>query len=346
MKIALWKHPSNPDNVRAYINGVEGLPKTAKAYLQAKGKGSALVCNPESCRPVVMDALHAAGLLGKGRDVPSVDFSVYTEYGAVPRRKKASTASPNHIPNPGAGGADHTAEAELLDLSTIKVPDEVTITIDHREPKELLDLFDGLPNVTVELAELPVGDILLNGRIAIERKCCTGDRTDFEASIIDDEKRLFFQSEKLRLDDSITPIVLLEGPVYENSRSMLIQQIDGAVSFLTAIQGLSVVNTLSIRHTAYFALKLATHDRSGLGYDLALRPKKPKLLSDQLAFTLEGMPGISANTAKKIAEVYPSLAAVCSATREDLLKIPGMGPKRLEGVWAILHGEGVGDTAV
>lgn len=229
-------------------------------------------------------------------------------------------------------------EANRLDLSTIKVPEEVLIEIDHREPDSLFAEFDGLENVRIERVDLDAGDIIINKRIVIERKCCTGARTDFEASIVDDDKRLFFQSEKLRLIDDMTPVIMIEGPVHQNSRTMLIQQIDGALSFLTVLQGLSVLNTLSLRHSAYMILKLATHDRSGLGYELSLRPKKPKALSDQMAFVLEGAQGISSKTAKALAGKFPTLSQLSAASREDIKTVAGMGPKRVDSLWKLIHG--------
>src|SRR5690606_5466971 len=100
-----------------------------------------------------------------------------------------------------------------LDLATIKVPEPVSIVIDHREPSELVELLRGLPNVEVEHRALDLGDILINDRVIVERKCCdrASGGTDFEASVIEDGKRLFNQSERLKFADDMMAVILLEG---------------------------------------------------------------------------------------------------------------------------------------
>ena len=100
-----------------------------------------------------------------------------------------------------------------------------------------------------------------------------------------------------------------------------------------------MINTLKLNHSAYMILKLAVHTKSGLGYDLALRGKKPVQLSNQLAFTLEGLPGISAKTAKALADKFGTMAGLVAATQQEILTVPGLGKKRLEGIWRVLHGE-------
>ncbi|WP_304526926.1 hypothetical protein [Halomonas sp. I5-271120] len=106
--------------------------------------------------------------------------------------------------------------------------------------------------------------------------------------MVDDDHRLFFQSEKMRLAEDIVPIVLLEGCAHEHSRGMLDQAVDGMLSYLITLQKMNVLTTYSLTHTAYMVLKLATHDRSGLGYEPPLRGKKPRQQRDQLSFVLEG----------------------------------------------------------
>lgn len=342
MKVAIWKNPSNPSIRRAYLNAIPALPKEAKAFIQPKGQGSQLVVRPDTYTDAVLQALQSRGVPSSPGEITKTPFSVFEGLAAKTKaktsKKPAARTLPPHLMDAGRNSISRTAESNALELMSIEVPEPVSIVIDHREPKELFEEFEGLDNVELKSAELAVGDMLINDKIVIERKCCTGNRTDLEASIVDDSKRLFFQSEKLKLTPGIVPVVILEGPAHENSRSMLIQQIDGAISFLVTIQQIAVLNTLSLRHTAYTALKLAVHERSGLGYELGLRPKKPKLLSDQLAFVLEGVPGISATTSKALANRFPTLAALTSATQAEIGEVSGMGPKRVAGLWSLLHG--------
>lgn len=346
MRIAIWQHPTRANITRAYLNNLPCLPSGAKAFLAPAGKGVALTVQPPNLWDEVAYALVDAGVIGEPDDLASLPFS------EVQARASAPQSAPRSTPKAKtAGGAFGRApardapgtrlpEAEALDLSSIPVPDPVVLRIDHREPDALFAAFEGLPNVTIERVELPVGDIEINGRYLVERKSCTETtgRTDFEASVVDDDKRLFFQSEKLRLEPDCIPIVLLEGPPHEHSRGMLVQAVDGMVSFLISIQRLSVITTYSLHHTAYMLLKLAAHDQSGLGYEIPLRANKPRQHNDQLVFVLQGLPGVSANMAVRLAERFGSLAALASASDAELLQVAGMGPKRLAQIKPLLQG--------
>lgn len=353
MRITLWHPPQNPQRVRAYLNHMERLPQDVKAFVVPHGNGVKLSVSDAAATPAVLEALHEAGVLSEGQPLEAVPFSVFEERaqpgagkaGRATRAKRPGSSPSNRAPARSLSGS-RLGEAEVLDLATIPVPDPVLIRIDHREPAALFDALEGLPNVTVERVELALGDIEIQGRetcYVIERKCCaeTGARTDFEASVVGDDKRLFFQSEKLRLEQGITPVVLLEGAVHDNSRGMLVQAIDGMLSFLVTIQRMNVINTYSLHHTAYVLLKLAAHDRSGLGYEPPLRGRKPAGLprEAQLAFVLEGMPGVSGNIARLLAERFGSMAALVAASEADLAAVPGMGPKRVAQIRAILRGD-------
>lgn len=148
---------------------------------------------------------------------------------------------------------DRATEALNLDITSIKMVGPITIKVDYREPDSLSELLSHHPQTTVERISLDLGDILVEdragNRLIIERKRCdtTTEKNDFEASVQVDG-RLFDQSERLKMeagasDRQVIPVFLLEGDVYGNSGSMLCQQIDGALSFLSAVQKVSVLPT-------------------------------------------------------------------------------------------------------
>ncbi len=342
MRFAIWQHPTRSNVKRVYINELPCLLSGVKAYIEPRGKGVSLRFTDPTIQDDVEEALVEAGVVASVHDIPSLPFSAFEALAASPAAAKARSRGANiqrRCPSRTQTGTRHS-EAEALDLSTIVVLGPVHISIDHREPAALFELFQGLTNVQVKRVELPVGDIQINGKYVIERKSCTEteSRTDFEASVVDDSKRLFFQSEKLRLEDGIVPIVILEGCAHEHSRGMLVQAVDGMLSYLVSVQKLNVLTTYNLTHTAYFALKLATHDRYGLGYEPPLRGKKPRLQADQLAFVLEGLPGVSSNLAKRLADHFGSLNALALATDDQLRAVPGMGPKKLDQIRGVLRG--------
>jgi ERCC4-type nuclease len=206
----------------------------------------------------------------------------------------------------------------------------------------------------VIVGSLSIGDIAINRRegaaagstdpadyaILVERKDCTRSPTDFEASILEDGKRYFHQSENMKLAEAMG-VILLEGDVYGNSTRMdLIQQVDGALTFAAAIQRMSVLPTLSVRHSAYVVLKLAQHQRYGLGYELGLRAEKPKAALDRAAFVLEGIPGVNAALARALLAHFGSVRAVTAANPAELKNVAGIGPKRAQEIYDVLNGTG------
>lgn len=343
MHIILWSPKANPAIKHAYLHGLPCLSGGEKAYLAPAKVGVKLHVSDASLRPQVIEHLVEAGIVPPGEGAfESMRFSDIEAVATAkpPRQRSAPTQRParNNV------NTRHN-EAEQLDLSSIPVPDPIYLRIDHREPSALFEMFAALnnPNINVERVELPVGDIEIQGEstsYVIERKACApGEgRTDFEDSITGEGKRLFFQSEKMRLEEGIVPIVLLEGCAHEHSRGMLLQQVDGMLSYLITLQKLNVITTYNLTHTGYFLLKLAAHDRSGLMTPPALRGKKPRQQIDQLAFVLEGMPSVSTGLAQELAARFGSLAALCQASEKELLAIKGLGPKRLGQIKAVLYG--------
>lgn len=240
-------------------------------------------------------------------------------------------------------------EASKLDLSRVRFKASVTIEVDHRETKLMTTLLQEHPEVTILRAHLDVADYRIKdaegNELLVERKRCTysgQQKTDFENEV-QSGARLFEQSERLKFiaansDHQIIPILLLEGDVHTNSGSMLVQQIDGALSFLAAVHKLSIWSTHSARHSAYTLLKLASHFQEGT-YAL---PKsnhgpKPKVLFDQKLHLLESLPGVSSVIAEALLAEFGSVAKVMQATEQQLAKVKGVGPKTSRSIFRVIN---------
>lgn len=238
------------------------------------------------------------------------------------------------------------AEAMNLDVASIKMLGPVTIQMDHREPESLTGLLADHPMITIERVSLDLGDILVEdregNRLIIERKRCstTTQKTDFEISITDDG-RLFDQSERLKMeagasDKQVIPVFLLEGDIYGNSNTMLCQQIDGALSFLSVVQQVSVLPVYNQNHAAYMIAKLASHFMDGLYTPVSLHKAKPKAIFEQQKYVLEALPGVSCKVAELLLEHFGSVRKVMAASKEDLLAINGLGPKKVTALMKVL----------
>ena len=273
---------------------------------------------------------------------PTITFSVLARYIAhnpSTPKYRGQYQPPQRTTVEGRG-----REAEDLVIGTIgaslygEEAKVVTVIVDHREPKELVELISQHPLIDVKVEMLDLGDILIDNTILIERKDCTYEThaTDFENSVINEDKRLFNQSERLKMQSDYLPIILLEGSCYNNSQRMLVQQIDGAISFISVIQKLSILQTYNLNHTAYMIVKLALHIKNGLGYEIALRKEKPKQLLDKKAFVLEGITGVSAKIARELLSHFGSIKAVVNATEAELSKVNGLGKVKVAKILEVL----------
>lgn len=236
-------------------------------------------------------------------------------------------------------------EASRLKIETIKMHHPIIIEIDHRETKLITELIDVHPMVTVKVVALQLADFRVTDRegneLLIERKRCTGEhtKTDFEASIQDN--RLFSQAERLKFqvansDHEVVPIILLEGRLHDNAVSMLLQQVDGALSYLAAVQRISILHSYNATHSAYVIVMLASHFSDGLYKKPSAHKSKPKALWQQKSYVLESLPGISTQIAEALLERFHSVRAVVNASEGDLSRVKGIGPKRSREIHRVL----------
>ena len=214
-------------------------------------------------------------------------------------------------------------DAARLDADTMlhPLPEPTSILLDHREPPELTELLRKVRNLVIEEIQLDYGDIVLPGKLCIERKTAL----DFSVSIIEDAKRLFKQLNRMTHAPE-QGIVLLEGETY-GTTSLSIPSITGALSYV-AMLGIAILPTINIQHSAYSIVKLVRHAAHGLGYDLGLRGAAPKRAEETAIFLLEGLPGISNTTARALIRHFRSTRDVVLASEAELREVEGIGPKR------------------
>lgn len=351
MSLNYWQNPHKPTMERLYVDSRvlhlwEGVDReTVKIWIEpsetilagwvikAKGDVSA-IGRGFRFQQAVMDALRISQSQSWSDLMQLADSKTATQ---KPARRRADKLHP---------GQDRASETLNLDIPSIKMIGPVTIQLDHREPESLTALLASHPQVTVERVSLDLGDIQVEdregNRLIIERKRCdsTTEKNDFEASVQVDG-RLFDQSERLKLeagasDRQAIPIFLLEGDVYGNSGSMLCQQIDGALSFLSAVQRISVLPTYNQTHTAYVTLKLASHFIDGLYSPVSLHKSKPKAVFDQQHYVLESLPGVSSKIAKALLVEFGSVRKVMSATETELRAVEGLGPRKVKALMSVL----------
>lgn len=322
LQLNYWKHPSGSNKDRIYV---AGLSLQGRTYLYRIHGGLIRLGGdhvPSGSSSFLLDeVLDTLGLDASPQDPGLWDalLGLCSTAGGRGRHQPTHSLGTNH------------SDTEGMDIATIKVPCPITIQVDHREPASVIDQLNRAVNTKIEVCQLPLGDYVINEHLYIERKTLS----DFEASIID-SKRLFDQSERIKMEPDAIGVVLLEGDWTQATR-MLPQQVIGAMSFLGAIQGMSVWQSTGPACSAYTIVKLATHFCNGLGYELGLRQHKPQSLLDAQSYVLEGCPGINAALARRLLQHFGSVAAVASASVAELRRVEGIGPKKADRMAQVLR---------
>jgi ERCC4-type nuclease len=332
LRFNFWCPPGNDARGRIYI---QGLPCAAKVWLQRGRNDKLQVASddmsevPDDVMEVILKDLRESGLLSGSDKEPSFDAIAIAARGAAKGRPNPGRPAPGSFPvRPAQAAASH--DLDITSIANITQP--IHIQVDHREPPQIVELLRHAPNTTVEVCALELGDYLIDGRILVERKSVA----DFEASVIDEDKRLFNQSERMKHQPELLAVLILEGDVFGRRQRMSVQQISGAITFLGMIQGMNVINSLDSTHTAYLLVKMGQHAGSGLGYELGLRSRKPKALLSARSYVLEGVPGVSAGLAKLLLAHFGSIAGIAVATEAELMGVLGIGQKRAAQIREVL----------
>lgn len=199
------------------------------------------------------------------------------------------------------------------------------IVIDSRESRSSIPgrlAARGIPIVRQEMAR---GDYLIADRFVVERKDCS---SDLAASIMDG--RLFSQLEMLPTDGHV-PVILLEGDISRMRSAIEPEAIAGALAAMVVFFPVRIVPSANEEQSAASLARMHTQATEGLGYELALRvarPKPPAIAQ----YLVEGLPGIGAETARKLLLHFGSARRIFMASEIELRAIKGVGPKTVAAI--------------
>ncbi|MFI5294335.1 MAG: ERCC4 domain-containing protein [Thermodesulfovibrionales bacterium] len=208
---------------------------------------------------------------------------------------------------------------------------DIYITCDfHEQNSYVPDHLARLPRISLDFKELLEGDYILSECLCVERKTAT----DFAASIMD--RRLFSQARKLKAEFS-KPVIILEGNIFLLNSGIEQVALIGALSWLVAEEGISVLFSDGERRTAQLLATMARHSQEGLGYEIALRHDKPKDVRTLQQFLIEGLPGIAGSKAKALLSHFGSPHAIFVAENSELSKVPGIGKEIARRIREVVH---------
>jgi len=326
MQLKVWEKNGL---VRIYIDDAPG--STGQVFLTLT-RGKMRVGGDVDDELAVMDAVKTKCGLHGSDDAAVFAAALALSRSTAPRHRAArTTPAAGYQGGSGMGGYQSPAPsgADLV-FENICNETEVLIEVDHREPAQIDAMIARAPNTKVVRAHLPIGDYRINGVILVERK----STRDFANSV--QSGHLFDQAQRIGIEPDVVGMVVLEGDLFGGKIGMLKSQITGAISCLFLVQGMSVINTADLEHTAYALAKLGQHNANGLGYALTLRKDKPKKLLDAQRFVLEGLNGINCNMADTLLKHFGSVRAVINADYEQLVAVRGIGPKRAASIIEVL----------
>ena len=224
-----------------------------------------------------------------------------------------------------------------INFDEIQYPesDGVIVSIDHREGKSALAARLRQEGLTVEVINLPVGDIRISDRILIERKTSR----DFVDSLLDG--RLLDQATRL-VGAAPRAMLILEGSDLFQHRAVSGQAIMGALATLTLDYGLPVVTSSDTAETARFVAVSARREASMLEHLSAQAQARmrasehPDLFNDaEEKKATEAANAISGNLFEKSipvldatqdAQVESKRKQSHGITRSMLEQVPGVGP--------------------
>ncbi len=168
--------------------------------------------------------------------------------------------------------------------------------------------------------KLEVADYLLSERVAVERKTSA----DFLQSIID--KRLFEQLSNMK-DNFTNPILLIEGnSLFEKSINIHDNAIRGALASIAVDYSVPILWTHNQLETAKMLYRIAHREQLGQKKSIGLRGKRRLLSENQMQeFLIEGFPGISGTTAKKLLKHFGTCEKIFTSPESELQKVDGIG---------------------
>ena len=204
---------------------------------------------------------------------------------------------------------------------------QAIIITDLREGAEYDSLLEKL-GIKTRRKTLTVGDFILSGRLAVERK----SRRDFEASIIDG--RLFEQAK--RLCSAYPRSALIVEGESEDGR-VLRPALLGAYSALLCEHGLSIFFTKNPASTAELLSAMAK-------YEQISKKNPPRVHARRKALTLEAsqravveaLPSAGPKLAKNLLAYFGTPLNVFNASEKTLCEVELMGKKRAKLVRKVL----------
>lgn len=210
--------------------------------------------------------------------------------------------------------------------------EQLVIYVDNRElqsdiAKELI-----LRGVDVKPVNLEIGDYVLSDEVVVERKTAE----DFAKSIID--KRIFNQIINMR-DSYPKPILLIEGPsLYTPVINP--EAIRGALASIIVDFNIPVINVKDAAEAASLLISIAKREQIERKRQPTIKSgKRPVTLREQQETVVASLPNVDLTLARRLLKRFKSVINVFNASKEELMKVEGIGEKISSKIREVLDSE-------
>lgn len=198
----------------------------------------------------------------------------------------------------------------------------IPVVVDSTEPDEVVVVVAGHPDVERHAIEdLQAGDLLL-GNVGVERKT----PSDFASSVMGDQRNIYDQAERLSSNVRY-PFILLEGTVRDfedlQHTKMPANALRGAMASVTIRTGVPVLPVDDLSMLVDVAVRLGRKSVEKPGSEFVKGSSSTE--DDETTRILAAIDDIGPVRARRIAEEYGSVRAVCMASESDLAQIEGIG---------------------
>ncbi len=207
--------------------------------------------------------------------------------------------------------------------------------IDHREIRSGVSQILETAGVEVVMRTLEIGDYLLSDRVCVERKTTS----DFISSLISGRRELFGQiSDLARTFDK--PVLIIEGNDLYGQRQIHPNAVRGALTAIAIDFGVPILMSKDAEDTALMLAAIARREQQDHGREVVMHgTRSAMMLPQQQEYVVSAMPEIGPVVAKNLLRHFGTVAAVMSASREELMTVELVGPKTADRIREVVGGE-------